>query len=103
MGVIHGVTGDAVPFRWEFVHQRVFEEVKEITHAHRDHHRVPLQHGSGAPQIWMITDGCSSGIGGVICQGDDWKTAKVAPFFSAKLNPAQQNYPVHEIEIFCRD
>jgi hypothetical protein len=49
----------------------------------------------------MITDGCSTGISGLISQGDDWKTAKIAAFYSAKLNPAQQNYPVHEIEMFA--
>jgi hypothetical protein len=49
--------------------------------------------------VWLITDGCSTGIAGVVCQGDDWKTAKVAAFFSAKLSSAQQNYPVHEIEM----
>jgi hypothetical protein len=101
MGVLHGVTGDTVPFRWEFTHQRAFEESKEIVQAHRDHHRVPLEYGEGAPPIWMITDGCNSGIAGVVSQGEDWKTAKVAAFFSAKLNPAQQNYPVHEIEMLA--
>jgi hypothetical protein len=47
----------------------------------------------------MITDGCSTGISGLISQGEDWKNARVAAFYSAKLNPAQQNYPVHEIEM----
>lgn len=28
----------------------------------------------------------------MVCQGAHWKTAKVAAFFSAKLNPAQRNY-----------
>ena len=49
----------------------------------------------------MITDGCSTGISGLVSQGNDWKTAKIAAFYSAKLNPAQQNYPVHEIEMFA--
>lgn len=49
----------------------------------------------------MITDGCSTGIAGVVSQGEDWKTAKIAAFYSAKLNPAQQNYPVHEIEMLA--
>ena len=34
-------------------------------------------------------------------QGNDWKTAKVAAFFSAKLDQAQQNYPVHECEMLA--
>ena len=49
----------------------------------------------------MITDGCSTGISGLVSQGEDWKTAKIAAFYSAKLNPAQQNYLVHEIEMFA--
>jgi hypothetical protein len=50
----------------------------------------------------MITDGCATGIS-LISQGNlkDWKTAKIAAFYSAKLNSAQQNYPVHEIEMLA--
>lgn len=40
-----------------------------------------------------------TGVAGVVSQGADWKTAKVAAFYSAKLNSAQQNYAVHEIEM----
>jgi hypothetical protein len=46
-------------------------------------------------------DGCATGITGVVAQGTDWKTACVAAFYSAKLNSAQQNYPVHEIEMLA--
>jgi hypothetical protein len=49
----------------------------------------------------MITDGCATGIAGVVSQGIDWKNAYVAAFCSAKLNAAQRNYPVHEIEMFA--
>ena len=49
----------------------------------------------------MVTDGCLTGIAGVISQGEDWRTAKVVAFYSAKLNSAQQNYPVHEIEMLA--
>ncbi|KAF5353903.1 hypothetical protein D9756_007285 [Leucocoprinus leucothites] len=38
---------------------------------------------------------------GVISQGEEWKEGRVAAFFSAKLKPAQQNYPVHEIELLA--
>ena len=51
--------------------------------------------------MWMVTDGCATGISGLISQGPDWKTAKIAAFYSAKLNLAQQNYPVHEIEMLA--
>jgi hypothetical protein len=36
-----------------------------------------------------------------VSQGDDWKSAKAAAFFSAKLSSVQQNYPVHEIEMLA--
>jgi hypothetical protein len=101
MGVLHGLTGDSVPFRWSYTHQRAFEDCKNITNGGRDHRRKPLNYDKSAPRIWLITDGCSTGIAGVVCQGDDWKTGSVAAFFSAKLNPAQQNYPVHEIEMLA--
>ena len=49
----------------------------------------------------MVTDGCATGIAGVISQGNDWRTAKVAAFYSAKLNDAQRNYPTHEVEMLA--
>ena len=101
MGVLSLITGDTVPFRWGFTEQRAFEEVKALVHQAREHRRVPLDYSEGASPIWMITDGCSTGISGLISQGDQWKTAKIAAFYSAKLNPAQQNYPVHEIEMLA--
>jgi hypothetical protein len=101
MGILSAVTGDTVPFRWGYTEQRAFDEVKSLVHHSREHRRVPLDYSEGAPPIWMITDGCSTGISGVISQGADWKTAKIAAFYSAKLNSAQQNYPVHEIELLA--
>jgi hypothetical protein len=101
MGILHGLTADAVAFRWTYTHQRAFEDVKRIVHEGRNHHRKPLDYSKDAPRVWLVTDGCNSGVAGVICQGSDWKKAKVAAFFSAKLNSAQQNYSVHEIEMLA--
>ena len=101
MGVLSAITGDTVPFRWGYTEQRAFEDVKDLVHQAREHHRKPLTYTSGSDPIWLITDGCSTGISGLVSQGKDWKTAKVAAFYSAKLNPAQQNYPVHEIEMMA--
>lgn len=101
MGVLSSITGDTVPFRWGYTEQRAFEEVKALVHQVRENHRVPLDYSEGAPPVWMITDGCSTGISGLVSQGKDWKTAKIAAFYSAKLNSAQQNYPTHEIEMFA--
>jgi hypothetical protein len=101
MGILSSITGDTVPFRWGYTEQRAFEEVKTLVHQAREHRRVPLDYSEGAPPIWMVTDGCSTGISGLVSQGKDWKNAKIAAFYSAKLNPAQQNYPVHEIEMLA--
>ena len=101
MGILSSITGDTVPFRWGYTEQRAFEEVKELVHRAREHRRVPLDYSEGASPIWMVTDGCATGISGLISQGNDWKSARVAAFYSAKLNPAQQNYPVHEIEMLA--
>ena len=101
MGVLHALTSDAVPFRWDFTHQRAFEEIKESANKCRNHHRKPLDHTNGAPPINVVTDGCITGIAGFVSQGEDWKNAPVAAFYSAKLSPAQQNYPVHEIEMLA--
>ena len=101
MGILSLITGDAVPFRWAYTEQQAFEEVKSLVHKAREHHRVPLSYKKDAPPIWLVTDSCATGISGLVSQGDDWKTAKIAAFYSAKLNPAQQNYPVHEIEMLA--
>jgi len=101
MAVLSSITGDKVPFRWGYTEQRAFDEVKALVHQAREYRRVPLSYSKDAPPIWMVTDGCATGISGVISQGEDWKTAKIAAFYSAKLNPAQQNYPVHEIEMLA--
>jgi hypothetical protein len=101
MGILHNLTSDSVPFRWEFTHQRAFEDVKRLVSEGQDHHRKALNYEPDAPPIWLVTDGCATGIAGVVCQGKEWDNAKVAAFFSAKLSSAQQNYPVHEIEMLA--
>ena len=101
MGILTALTGDTVPFCWTYTEQRAFEDVKHLVHQARDHRRVPLDYSKDAPMIWMVMDGCATGISGLVSQGNDWKTAKIAAFYSAKLNSAQQNYPIHEIEMLA--
>jgi hypothetical protein len=97
LGILSAITGDKVPFHWGFTEQRVFEDIKRLTHEAQLHSRRPILYAKDAPQVWMITDGCATGIAGVISQGIDWKNAYVAAFYSEKLNNTQRNYPVHEI------
>lgn len=101
LDVLNRITGDNAVFRWGPTEQRAFEEVKHLVQAHRDSHRIAMVHGPDAAPVHLVTDGCISGIAGKISQGDNWKTAPVIAFFSAKLSPAQQNYAVHEIELLA--
>ena len=101
MGILHTLTSDSVPWRWEETQQRAFDEIRDRAVSCKDHHRKPLTYGPDSPPVNMVTDGCITGLAGVISQGTDWKTATVAAFFSVKLSPAQQNYPVHEIELLA--
>ncbi|THH28476.1 hypothetical protein EUX98_g5724 [Antrodiella citrinella] len=101
MGVLTSLTGTTTNFQWDFTHQRAFDEIKQLLHDHREHRRVPLDYSDGAPPIWLVTDGSLGGIAGVVTQGADWRTGRVAAFFSAKLSSAQMNYPVHEIEMLA--
>lgn len=101
MGILHSITGDTVPFQWDHTHQRTFEDIKCLAVQCRNHHRRPLEYRLGHEPIHVITDGCVTGIAGVVSQGENWQNAKVAAFYSAKLNSAQQNYPVHEIEMLA--
>lgn len=101
LGVLSAITGDKVPFRWTPTEQRAFDEAKSLIHSARGRSRRPLLYGEKAPPVWLITDGCLTGISGVVSQGPEWKTSSVAAFYSAKLNSAQRNYPVHEIEMLA--
>ena len=99
--ILSAITGDNVPFRWTHTEHRAFEEAKSLVHTARDHSRRPISYGPEAKPVWMVTDGCLTGIAGVVSQGDTWKNAQVAAFYSVKLNSAQRNYPVHEIEMLA--
>ena len=101
MGILSTVTGDTVLFQWGYMEQQAFNEVKMLVQRARDHRHILLSYVKDAPSIWMVTDGCATGISGLMSQGADWKTARIAAFFSAKLNSAQQNYAVHEIKMLA--
>ena len=101
MGVLLAITKDSIPFKWDETEQRMFEVVKRYVHACRDHRQVPLSYGTNSLHIWFMMDACFNGIAAIVTQGDKWQESKIAAFFSAKMNPAQQNYPVHEQEMLA--
>ena len=101
MGILSALTGEGTPFRWTYTEQRAFDQIKNIVADARDLARIAIDYGPNAPPINLVTDGCSIGIAGCISQGEDWRTAPVVTFYSAKLSSAQQNYAVHEIELLA--
>ena len=62
LGILSSITGDTVPFCWGYTEQRAFDEVKSLVQAARGHSRLPLDCSPKAPPIWMVTDGCATGI-----------------------------------------
>ncbi|QRV72267.1 Transposon Ty3-I Gag-Pol polyprotein [Ceratobasidium sp. AG-Ba] len=88
-------------WRWDATAQRAFDEVKETVEKWRNHHRAAIDYLEGAPRINLVTDASCTGASGVLSQGDDPKTAKIAMFWSAKFTATQQNYPVHELELLA--
>ena len=101
MGVSLAITRDSIPFKWDETKQCAFEAVKHYIHAYQDHQRVPLSYGTNSLCIWFMTDACFNGIAAIVAQEDKWQESKIAAFFSAKMNLAQQNYPVHEQEMLA--
>ena len=81
--------------------QRLFEEVKNIVNEYRNNCRKALDYSKEAEPIYVTMDGCLTGGGGYVSQGKDPKTANVVAFWSGKWNSAQQNYPVHELELLA--
>ncbi|PBK86477.1 hypothetical protein ARMGADRAFT_1035642 [Armillaria gallica] len=65
---------------------------KETVEKHWNHSHVPLDYLPDHKPIWMVTDTCS---------GSDWQKGNIAAFYSTKLNLAQQNYAVHELEMLA--
>jgi hypothetical protein len=101
LGVLSAIMGDKVLFHWTPTEQHTFDDAKKLVHSAQAHSRRPITYGKDTDQVWMVTDGCLTGIAGVISQGINWKSAHVVAFYSAKLNNAQRNYPVHEIEMLA--
>ena len=46
-----------------------------------------------------MTNACFNGINVIVAKGNKWQESKIVAFFNAKLNLAQQKYPVHEQEM----
>ena len=101
MGQLSSLTAELKTWRWDATAQRSFEEVKNIVNEYRNNRRKALDYSKEAEPIYVTTDGCLTGRGGYVSQGKDPKTANVVAFWPGKWNSAQQNYPVHELELLA--
>lgn len=79
-------------FRWTTEAQQAFETLKErMTSA------PVLVHPDFGQRFYIQCDACMTGVGGVLYQLIDGEEHPIA-FMSRKLNAAQQNYSVSELE-----
>lgn len=101
MAVLTKISSTNGQFRWEGTKRRAFEEIKDTVEAMRNAHRVAVKYGESVEPINLVTDASLTGASGFISQGDDWKKAPVAKFWSGKFNSAQQNYAVHDRELLA--
>ncbi|GAA5972542.1 hypothetical protein JCM11641_001892 [Rhodosporidiobolus odoratus] len=83
---------------WTEKEERAFESIKKIVTSLPV--LKPLNQAS-AEKIWLMTDASKVGIGAVLLQGDDWKTASPCGFYSRQYIPAEKNYPTHEQELLA--
>jgi len=86
LGVLAEASAKLKPFQWGYTEQHAFETVKRYVLACAPHCHVPLDYSPDRDPIWVMTDACGNGIGGVVAQGHDWKGARVAAFYSAKCH-----------------
>ena len=99
MGHLTSLTADSKFWRWDDMAQQSFDKVKQIVSDHRDKCHRALDYSPGAHPIYVTMDGCLTGGGGYVSQGETPDDATVIAFWSSKWNAAQQNYPVHEQEL----
>ncbi|GAA5987852.1 hypothetical protein JCM11641_003509, partial [Rhodosporidiobolus odoratus] len=81
---------------WTEKEERAFEAVKRIVTS------LPVlktvDQDSKDP-IWLMTDASEVGVGAVLLQGADWKTAHPCGSYSRQYIAAEKNYPTHEQEL----
>ncbi|QRV80827.1 Transposon Ty3-G Gag-Pol polyprotein [Ceratobasidium sp. AG-Ba] len=101
MAVLSKRSSGTEPFRWGGTEERAFRQCQDIVERFRNHHRVSIKYGKETDPIYLITDASLTGGSGFISQGEDWKTAPVAAFWSGKFDNAQRNYPVTDRELLA--
>ena len=61
----------------------------------------PIDHSDGALPIWLMTDASNVGLGGVLLQGEEWRTARPVGWHSRQFIAAERHYPTHEQELLA--
>jgi hypothetical protein len=101
MQPIQRVAAPTTIWRWTSTEARAFAAVKEIVHKWRNTRRRSIDYSPNAPPCNLCCDASLTGGSGVLSQGNDYLSADVIAFWSGKFNSAQQNYPVHELELLA--
>ena len=101
MQVLSNVAAPTHVWRWTPTEARAFQQVKDSVQRWRDVCRKSIDYSQNGPRINLCCDACLTGGSGVISQGDDYLKADIVAFWSGKFNSAQQNYPVHELELLA--
>jgi transposase InsO family protein len=97
--ILSRLTKKNVVFAWNKEEKEAFERIKQLMK--ETPFLKPIDDSDNAPPIWLISDASDRGIGGVLCQGHDWKTAVPAGFYSRSLTMAERNYPTHDKEMLA--
>jgi hypothetical protein len=98
---IQRVAAPTTIWHWTPTEARAFAAVKDIVHKWRNTRRRSIDYSPNAPPCNLCCDASLTGGSGVLSQGDDYLTAHIISFWSGKFNSAQQNYPVHELELLA--
>lgn len=101
MQALSKVAAPLTPWKWTDTEARAFDEVKQIVNQWRNTRRKTINYSPGAQPINLCCDASLTGGSGVLSQGTDYKTAEIVAFWSGKFGSAQQNYPVHELELLA--
>ncbi len=91
--VLRELTKGDTTFSWEPKHQQCFDQLlKEFK---KD---VTLRYFDKEKRTFVITDAHKSGLGIILAQGDDLKSARAVAVASRRTTPAEQHYPQIDLE-----
>jgi len=90
------LTRDEMPWEWGLEQQKAFQEIKK-----RFQEEPVLLQFDPAKKIKVETDASDYAMGMVLCQEDESGRWHPVAFYSRKMNPTEENYPVHDKELMA--